>query len=76
MDLKLDDFKYDLPEDRIAKHPPKERSGSKLLCYNRGDISHHEFKNIENLIPENSLLVFNDTKVIPARIIMHKESGA
>jgi len=76
MDLKLDDFKYDLPEDRIAKHPPKERSGSKLLCYNKGDISHHEFKNIENLIPENSLLVFNDTKVIPARIIMHKESGA
>lgn len=76
MNLKLEDFLYDLPQDRIAKHPPKERGGSKLLFYNQGEISHHEFKAIENLIPENSLLVFNDTKVIPARIIMHKESGA
>ncbi|MEP0986607.1 S-adenosylmethionine:tRNA ribosyltransferase-isomerase [Ekhidna sp.] len=76
MELKLEDFLYDLPEDRIAKHPPKERSGSKLLFYNKGEISHHEFKNIKDLIPDNSLLVFNDTKVIPARIIMYKETGA
>ncbi|WP_370089583.1 S-adenosylmethionine:tRNA ribosyltransferase-isomerase [Ekhidna sp.] len=76
MDLKLEDFLYELPDDRIAKHPPKNRADSKLLFYQKGDISHHEFKHIENLIPENSLLVFNDTKVIPARIIMHKESGA
>ena len=76
MNLKLDDFIYDLPEDRIAKHPPKERAGSKLLFYNQGEISHHEFKQIDNLIPDDSLLVFNDTKVIPARIIMHKDSGA
>jgi len=76
MDLKLADFIYDLPEDRIAKHPPKERAGSKLLLYNKGDISHHEFKQINDLIPDDSLLVFNDTKVIPARIIMHKDSGA
>ncbi|MEQ9465896.1 MAG: S-adenosylmethionine:tRNA ribosyltransferase-isomerase [Ekhidna sp.] len=76
MNLKLEDFLYDLPDDRIAKHPPKERSGSKLLFYQQGEISHHEFKDIDGLIPENSLLVFNDTKVIPARIILHKESGA
>lgn len=76
MDLKLEDFLYELPDDRIAKHPPKERAESKLLFYQKGEISHHEFKHIDNLIPENSLLVFNDTKVIPARIIMHKESGA
>ena len=76
MDLKLEDFIYDLPEDRIAKHPPKERAGSRLLFYNKGDISHHEFKQIKDLIPDDSLLVFNDTKVIPARIIMHKDSGA
>lgn len=76
MNLKLDDFIYDLPEDRIAKHPPKERAGSKLLFYNQGEISHHEFKQIDGLIPDDSLLVFNDTKVIPARIIMHKGSGA
>ncbi|MEQ8904860.1 S-adenosylmethionine:tRNA ribosyltransferase-isomerase [Ekhidna sp.] len=76
MNLKLEEFLYDLPDDRIAKHPPKERDESKLLFYNQGEISHHQFKNIENLIPDDSLLVFNDTKVIPARIIMHKESGA
>lgn len=76
MDLKLDDFLYDLPEDRIAKHPPKNRSDSKLLFYNKGDISHHGFKDISELIPSDSLLVFNDTKVIPARIVLHKETGA
>lgn len=76
MDLKLDEFIYDLPEDRIAKHPPKKRGESKLLAYNKGDITHHRFDGITNLIPEGSLLVFNDTKVIPARIIMHKKTGA
>ncbi|MEO9482088.1 MAG: S-adenosylmethionine:tRNA ribosyltransferase-isomerase [Ekhidna sp.] len=76
MNLKLDDFLYELPDEQIAKHPSKNRADSKLLHYNRGDISHHEFKDIESLIPDQSLLVFNDTKVIPARIIMHKESGA
>ena len=76
MNLKLDDFLYDLPEDKIAKHPPTNRADSKLLFYNQGDISHYEFKDIENLIPDQSLLVFNDTKVIPARIILHKETGA
>ncbi|WP_462248048.1 S-adenosylmethionine:tRNA ribosyltransferase-isomerase [Ekhidna sp.] len=76
MNLKLDDFLYDLPEDKIAKHPPANRADSKLLFYNQGDISHYEFKDIENLIPDQSLLVFNDTKVIPARIILHKETGA
>jgi S-adenosylmethionine:tRNA ribosyltransferase-isomerase len=76
MDLKLDDFLYDLPEDRIAKHPSTNRSDSKLLFYDQGTISHHGFKDISELIPEASLLVFNDTKVIPARIILHKETGA
>jgi S-adenosylmethionine:tRNA ribosyltransferase-isomerase len=76
MDLKLDDFLYDLPEGRIAKHPPVNRSDSKLLFYDQGNISHHGFRNISELIPEGSLLVFNDTKVIPARIILHKETGA
>lgn len=76
MDLKLDDFLFELPEDRIAKHPPKERAASKLLFYNKDQISHHTFKNIPSLIPAQSLLVFNDTKVIPARIILHKETGA
>ena len=76
MNLKLDDFLYELPEDRIAKHPSKERADSRLLFYNQGDISHHKFNHIESLIPDHSLLVFNNTRVIPARIILHKESGA
>ncbi|MFK7953871.1 MAG: S-adenosylmethionine:tRNA ribosyltransferase-isomerase [Ekhidna sp.] len=76
MDLKLDDFIYDLPEDRIAKHPPENRSDSKLLFYDKGDISHHGFNEIPELIPEDSSLFFNDTKVIPARIVLHKETGA
>lgn len=76
MDLKLDDFLYDLPKERIAEHPLANRSTSKLLRYHSRKITHHEFKDITNLIPSDSLVVFNDTKVIPARIIMHKTSGA
>ncbi|MEP1094698.1 MAG: S-adenosylmethionine:tRNA ribosyltransferase-isomerase [Cyclobacteriaceae bacterium] len=76
MDLKLDDFLYDLPEDKIAKHPLKDRANSKLLYYNEGNLNHHSFKDIGDLIPADSLLVFNDTRVIPARIIMHKNTGA
>lgn len=76
MDLNLDDFLYDLPQDRIAKHPPEIRGQSKLLSYLKGDISHHKFGEVPQLLPRNSLLVFNDTKVIPARIIMQKSTGA
>ncbi len=76
MDLKLEDFTFHLPEDKIAKYPLKERSDSKLLLYKGKGISHHQFKDIDNLIPKDSLLVFNDTKVIPARIVMYKASGA
>ena len=76
MDLKLDQFLYDLPEDRIAKHPPEVRGKSKLLRYAAGAISHHRFNEIPRLLPKDGLLVFNDTKVIPARIIMRKETGA
>ena len=74
--MKLDDFAYDLPESRIAKHPPKERGSSKLLVYREGDIQHHGFGTIADQLPEGSTLVFNNTKVIPARIIFHKETGA
>ena len=76
MNLKLEDFIYDLPEDRIAKHPPEKRGTSKLLRYEKGEISHHQFDDIVGLIPNGSSLFFNNTRVIPARIIMHKETGA
>ncbi len=76
MDLNLDNYIYSLPKDRIAKHPLKERGDSKLLLYEKGELTHHKFKEIDCLIPSDSLLVFNDTKVIPARIVMYKETGA
>jgi S-adenosylmethionine:tRNA ribosyltransferase-isomerase len=76
MSLNLDDFYYELPESRIAKHPPKERGTSKLLVYRQGDIQHHHFGAIVDQIPTDSTLVFNDTKVIPARIILYKDTGA
>ncbi len=76
MNLKLDDFLYDLPNNKIARQPANERGQSKLLFYDRGSISHHSFSMIEKLLPRESLLVFNDTKVIPARLILYKETGA
>ena len=76
MNLKLEDFFYELPESRIAKHPPKERGTSKLLVYQKGEILHQQFGSIVDQLPQGSMLVFNDTKVIPARIILHKPSGA
>ena len=74
--MNLQDYTYDLPDSRIAKHPLKERDASKLLYYHKGEIQHHQFSTIPDLLPEKSLLVFNDTKVIPARLIMNKETGA
>ena len=74
--LNLKDYKYHLPDDKIAKFPLEDRSASKLLFYRQGQISHHTFKNIDELIPDESLLIFNDTKVIPARLIFEKSTGA
>ncbi|MEO1050095.1 MAG: S-adenosylmethionine:tRNA ribosyltransferase-isomerase [Bacteroidota bacterium] len=74
--LQLDQFNYDLPEERIAKYPLKERDQSKLLVYEHGEISHHRFHEADTLLPEDTLLFFNDTKVIPARIFLQKETGA
>lgn len=75
--INISDFTYELPEDRIAKFPLAERDQSKLLVYSKdGSISHQQFKNVVSQLPEGSLMVFNDTKVIPARLHFQKESGA
>lgn len=74
--LDLRAYNYELPEEKIAKYPLKDRASSKLLCYEQGSISHTKFQNISEKLPSNSFLVFNDTKVIPARLIFHKETGA
>lgn len=74
--IKLSDYTYDLPDERIAKFPLSKRDESKLLVYQQGKISHSVFKNITDYLPKNSLLVFNNTKVIPARIHFQKPTGA
>jgi S-adenosylmethionine:tRNA ribosyltransferase-isomerase len=76
LELKLQDFFYELPASRIAKHPPKQRGTSKLLVYRKGKVQHHHFGAIVDQLPEGATLVFNDTKVIPARIVLHKPTGA
>ncbi len=70
------DYDYPLPEERIAKYPLAQRSDSKLLHYRDGVIEERKFTDIVGLLPEGTLLVFNNTKVIRARIIMHKATGA
>jgi S-adenosylmethionine:tRNA ribosyltransferase-isomerase len=74
--LNIQDFKYDLPSERIARYPLSNRDESKLLVYEHGQISHTEFCTIPDLLPKNSFLFFNDTKVIPARLKFQKDSGA
>jgi S-adenosylmethionine:tRNA ribosyltransferase-isomerase len=73
--LSIKDFTYDLAEDRIAKYPLPERDASKLLIYGHGMINEDIYKNIAQHIPSNSLLVFNDTRVIEARILFQKQTG-
>lgn len=74
--INIRDYLYDLPEERIAKFPLPERDQSKLLVYKNGTIADDNFKNIAHHIPGGSLLVFNDTKVIPARLHFKKDTGA
>lgn len=74
--LDLSDFHYDLPETSIAKFPLERRSDAQLLVCQKGEISHQVFNELPGLLPNDSLLVFNDTKVIPARLIFHKDTGA
>ena len=73
--LQIKDFTYNLPEDRIAKHPNPERDSSKLLVYNNGSITDDTYRNIAAYIPEGSLMVFNQTRVIHARLLFTKPSG-
>ena len=74
--IDLREYDYDLPADKIAQYPLAERDGSRLLLYKNKIISEDIFRNIDNHIPSGSLLVFNDTKVIRARLIFQKKSGA
>lgn len=74
--IDINQFDYPLPDERIAKFPLDNRSDSKLLVYRNGEISQTKFQNLAEQLPAGALLVFNNTKVIRARVIMHKPSGA
>ncbi|MEQ8412917.1 MAG: S-adenosylmethionine:tRNA ribosyltransferase-isomerase [Imperialibacter sp.] len=74
--INVSEYTYDLPDERIAKFPLEDRSASKLLFYNKGSIEHLRFKSIPSLLPENTSLYFNNTKVIPARLAFQKPTGA
>ena len=74
-DIKIKDYTYSLPDSRIAKYPLEHRDESKLLVYDQGNIGQDVFKNVSQYIPERSLLVYNNTKVIYARLHFRKENN-
>lgn len=75
-DIKISDYNYALPDSRIAKYPLAERDSSKLLIYNKGVISENHFYDLPQYLPQGSLMVFNNTKVIQARLHFKKDTGA
>lgn len=74
--IHISDYSYDLPDSRIAKFPVSPRDTSKLLIYRHGEISDDIFYNLPKYLPQKSLMVFNNTKVIQARMHFRKETGA
>jgi S-adenosylmethionine:tRNA ribosyltransferase-isomerase len=74
-DISIQAFDYELPDAHIAFFPSQMRDESRLLVHNQGKTSHHSFKHLPVLVPGDSLFIFNNTKVIPARIQLQKESG-
>ena len=74
--ISIEDYNYPLPDERIAKYPLGERDASKLLVLKNGEITSSHFKNIDDFLPKDSLLIFNETKVVRARLQFTKESGA
>lgn len=74
--LRIEDYTYELPPDRIAHFPMAERDASKLLVYQKGTLQESTYRNIAEHLPEHSLLIFNQTKVVQVRLLFQKESGA
>ena len=74
--ISISDYAYELPDARIAKYPLAERDQSKLLVWKNGNIQDAQFRNLPEYLPANSLLIFNNTKVIRARLHFQKETGA
>ena len=74
--IRIADFNYPLPDERIAKFPLAERDQSKLLVYNKGEVSEDVFTSLPSYLPKGALMVFNNTRVIQARLRFRKETGA
>ncbi len=74
--IDINHFNYELADERIAKFPLENRSSSKLLVYDNGSIAEERFSSIADNLPAGATLVFNNTRVVRARIVMHKASGA
>lgn len=75
-EIHIEDYNYGLDSARIAKYPLPERDASKLLHYANGAVDEYLFRDLPSLLPENALMVFNDTRVAPARLHFQRETGA
>ena len=75
-EIRIEEYNYSLPDERIAKYPLAERDSSKLLMYQEGNVTEHRFSSLPGLLPEGSIMIFNDTKVVPARLHFQRNSGA
>jgi len=74
--IRISDYNYSLPDERIAKFPIAQRDHSKLLVYNKGEVGEDVFYHLPDYLPKGALMVFNNTKVIQARMHFRKETGA
>lgn len=75
-EIHIEEYNYPLPDERIAKYPLEKRDSSKLLCYRDGEITQYKFTALPEVLEEGSMMVFNDTKVVPARLHFQRSTGA
>lgn len=75
-EIRIEEFNYILPDERIAKYPLPQRDSSKLLIYRNDNVEESSFSHLPEVLPSDSLMVFNDTKVVPARLHFQRASGA
>src|SRR6478609_11455567 len=73
--LQIKNFDYDLPDEKIAKHPLEKRDASKLLVYDKGLMQEDTFSNLATHLPCDSLIIFNNTRVVEARLLFKKSTG-
>ena len=74
--IRIEDYDYPLPDERIARYPMAQRDQSKLLCLRGEELTQHVFRELPSLLPPHTMLVFNDTRVIHARLLFRKDTGA